>query len=182
MIKGTMMAAHVKWATTDRAAPDLLRFWNALPPEVAKPLKSMILPVTFYEFAHLIAVDHAIVKAYAGGDIRVLRDVGAYSARVNLTGVYKVYRRDSIHAFLEGSARMHLKFQDFGVAAYARTGPTSGDMLLSEYCSYSPLFCESAIGFYREALAIHGGQSVHVNETSCQCFGEPRCTFAISWQ
>jgi hypothetical protein len=181
MIKGAMMAAHLEWAISRRSAADITRFWNAVPADVAKRLKGIILPVNWYEFSDLIAIDRAIMNAYSGGDIRVLRDVGAYSARINLTGVYRVFKRDSIHDFLDSGARLHSKFQDFGVAKYMKTSPTSGDVILSAYRSYSPLFCESAVGFYRESLTIHGAKSVNVDERACQCIGGESCTFSIQW-
>jgi predicted hydrocarbon binding protein len=180
-IKGGMMSAHIGWATGGRAAADVSRFWNALPLNLQQSLGGMILTVNWYEFAHLIAVDRAILKVYGGGDTGVLREVGAYSARLNLNGVYRVYRRSSIHDFLENGARFHPKFQDFGEAAYVKTAPFSGQMIHSRYSSYSPLFCESALGFYRESLQLHGAHRVAVDETSCQCRGAKSCTFTLGW-
>ena len=176
------MAAHVGWATGGRAPGDIMRFWNALPFHLQESLGGMILTVNWYEFAHLIAVDRAIVTVYGGGDAGILREVGAYSARLNLTGVYKVYRRSSIHDFLENGARFHPKFQDFGEATYIKTEPFSGKMVHSGYTSYSPLFCESALGFYRESLQLHDAQDVAVDETSCQCRGDKSCTFSLRWR
>lgn len=176
-----MMAAHVAWATKDRAAGDIVRFWSALPLALAEMLQGMVLPVSWYEFSDLIAVDRAIVKVFGGGDVAVLRLVGAYSARLSLTGVYKAYRRDSIHDFLINGARLHPRFQDFGDALYVKHAPMSGEMVHSNYQSYSPLFCESALGFYKESLEIHGAHNVDVRETSCQCRGTRSCTFVLNW-
>lgn len=182
MVKGGMMAAHVGWAARSRAPQDVFRFWNAVPESLREPLQGMILPVNWYEFADLIEVDRAIVRVYGNGDPTVLRQVGAHSARINLTGVYKVFRAESIHNFLENGARLHPKFQDFGQAVYEKLDANSGQMVHSDYCSYSPLFCESALGFYRESLELHGARSVQVDETSCQCRGSRSCTFALSWR
>ena len=180
-IKGGMMSAHIGWATGGRNSPDVARFWKALPFDLQQSLGGMILNVNWYEFAHLMAVDRAIVKTYGGGDVGVLRQVGAYSARLNLNGVYKVFRRNSIHEFLENGARLHSKFQDFGEAAYLKSSEFSSQMIHNRYCSYSPLFCESALGFYRESLQLHGARNVAVDETCCQCRGEESCTFALRW-
>lgn len=182
MIKGGMMAAHVTWATRDRLPDYVARFWGAVPPNVADKVRGLILPIKWYEFADLIAIDRAIVKVYGGGDIAILRDIGAMSASLNLSGVYKVYQRDSIHDFLTNSAKLHSKFQDFGEAAYRRTGDCSGQMSLSKYISYSPLYCESAIGFYRQALEIHSARDVSVAEIRCQCLDSESCTYEISWR
>ena len=182
MVKGGMMAAHISFATENRSADTAMRFWNALPFQMREELGGMILPVSWYPFADLITVDRAIVKTYGGGDVLVLREAGAHSARLNLTGVYKVYRRDSIHEFLANGARLHSKFQDFGQAKYVKNGPHAGEMIFSAYRSYSPLYCESAIGFYRESLEIHGAHNVVVEESTCQCRGDASCTFSLRWE
>jgi predicted hydrocarbon binding protein len=182
MVKGGMMAAHVTWATKDHSPEDVNRFWNAIPGDVAAVMRTLILPVKWYEFAHLIAVDRAIVEVYGGGEIAILSELGAQSARMSLTGMYKAYRRESIHDFLENNARLHTQFQDFGKAVYRRHGPSSGTMMLSEYRSFSPLYCESASGFYREALHIHGGREIAIRETSCQCRAAGSCTFELQWR
>jgi hypothetical protein len=142
----------------------------------------MLLPVNWFPFADLIEVDRAIVNVFGGADPAVLREVGAYSARSNLTGVFKAFRANSIHDFFDNGARLHKKFQDFGEAAYVMTSRTSGEMIHSGYRSYSPLFCQSALGYYRESLVLHGAASPQVDETTCQCRGDRSCTFALRWR
>jgi|SRR5947209_4462277 len=181
-IKGGMMAAHVEFATKGRTPAELLRFWAMLPSELQESLQTMILPVKWYEFSDLMTVDRAIVKVYGNGDPVVLRRVGSLSARHNFNGPYKAYRRDDIHEFLANGARFHPKFQDFGDAVYVKTSPSSGQMVHSGYSSYSPLFCESALGFYHEALEIHHARTIEVHETSCQCRGMGSCTFVLRWR
>lgn len=182
MIKGGMMAAHVAFATKDRSPEEITRFWSLLPHEVRMAAGGMLLAIKWYPFTHLIAVDRAIVDVYGHGHIDILRAVGAHSARLNLGGVYKAYRRESIHDFLENNARLLPQFQDFGQAAYVKTGALAGSMIITGYSSYSPLYCASAIGFYQEALQIHDARDVHVEETSCQCRGDRGCTFSLRWK
>ncbi|MEK6375175.1 MAG: hypothetical protein AABO58_21080 [Acidobacteriota bacterium] len=182
MVKGGMMAAHIDWATKARSLADINRFWTALPSNLRESLSGMLLPVSWFQFADLMEVDRTIVKVYGGGDTAVLREVGAYSARSNLTGVYKAFRATSIHEFFDNGASLHSKFQDFGEASYVMTSRVSGQMVHSGYCSYSPLFCESALGYYRESLLLHRAVSVQVDETSCQCRGARSCTFSLRWR
>lgn len=182
MVKGGMMAAHIGWATKARRPADIARFWAALPSDLQESLSGMLLPVNWFPFSDLIEVDRAIVKVFGGGDPAVLREVGAYSARSNLTGIFKAFRASSIHEFFDNGALLHAKFQDFGEAAYVMTSRTSGEMIHSGYRSYSPLFCQSALGYYRESLLLHGAASPQVDETTCQCRGARSCTFALRWR
>ena len=181
-VKGGMMAAHVGWATGGRAPRDVAAFWSALPFALQRSLGGKVDVDEWYEFADLIAVDRAIVNTYGGGGIGILRDIGAYSARLNLAGMCKSFGRDAIHQFLENGARLHRQFQDFGEVACLALGAESRQMVHGGYCSYSPMYCESALGYYRESLALHGARNISVEETICQCRGGESCTFALRWR
>jgi hypothetical protein len=178
-VKGSMMAAHIRWVLDKRSPIEIDRFWSALPIDLDP---DSILPVNWYEMADLIAVDRTIVSLFGAGQNHILRDVGAHSARVNLQGVYKTFTRSSVHDFLANAAKLHRNFQDFGTVEYDRIGATSVKMIHSGYTCFSPLFCESALGFYSAAVALHGVTHPTVLETSCQCRGESNCTFVIRWR
>ncbi|HWS71728.1 MAG TPA: hypothetical protein VN605_06415 [Thermoanaerobaculia bacterium] len=81
-----------------------------------------------------------------------------------------------------GAALLHVQYQDFGMGAYDATSERSGRMLHRGYTSYSPLYCASAIGFYRECVRLHGGTRITIAETSCHCHGDHACTFELAWQ
>ncbi len=180
-VKGTMLAAHVQWVKENRSALEYVRFWDSLPREVRTSI-GMVLPVKWYDFAHLIAIDHSIVELFGSGSKTVLRDLGIYSARVNLGGTYKAYTRAGIQEFFTGAARLHSQFQDFGDAVYAARSATSGAMTHRNYSSYSPLYCESAAGYYQEAIVLHGGKDVAIYEAECQCRGDKGCVFVMRWR
>src|SRR5512140_1020462 len=134
-VKGTILAAHVQWVKENRSADEYVRFWDVLPRETRTAI-GMVLPVKWYEFAHLVAMDHAIVDLFGNGSIGILREVGRHSARFNLGGAYKAYTRPSIHEFFASAARLHAQYQDFGTVSYSQRNGTSGIMTHSLYTSY----------------------------------------------
>lgn len=182
-IKGGMLAAHVQWVADHCAPEEVARFQAALPPMLRISVKSKIVPTAWYEFRELIAIDRTIVEVFAGGDAALLRELGAYSARLNLATLLQGEQpASSVHEFLENGARFHSEYQDFGSVEYVRTGPRSGRVIHSHYSSFSPLFCESALGYYREATALHGAIDPQAIETDCQCRGDESCTFVLRWR
>jgi predicted hydrocarbon binding protein len=54
-------------------------------------------------------------------------------------------------------------------------------MVHAAYPCFSPVYCASAIGYYEQALLIHHAIPTRVEETSCQCDGDPSCTFELGW-
>lgn len=177
-----MMSAHIRWVLDKRSPVEIAKFWKTLSLDIDPTALGMILPINWYEMSELMAVDRAIVNLFGSGRPHILREVGAYSAQTNLKGVYKTFTRSSVHEFLESAAKLHRNFQDFGTVEYEQTGPASARMIHSDYQCFSPLFCESALGFYSGSVALHGVVAPTVLETSCQCRGEKACTFVIRWR
>ncbi|MEO8035717.1 MAG: hypothetical protein ABI837_14875 [Acidobacteriota bacterium] len=180
-VKGGMLKAHVRWVTDHHSPSEVEKFWEAVPEATRTAVGSFILDVSWYAFADLMAIDRAIIEVFGDGDDKLARDLGRYSAQLNLTGTYKAYRRAVAHEYCERSARVHSSFQDFGSLEYRKTGETSCEMIHSGYSSYSPLFCKSALGYYEEAITLNGGLHASVRETTCQCRGDAACTFVLTW-
>jgi len=177
-VKGGIMAAHIGWVTDHHAPAEVAQFWNALPIATHERLRGLILPTSWYDFSDLMAVDRTISNVFGSGLTTILRDLGGYSARKNI----KTSTGASVHDFLAYGARIHSTFMDFGRAEYVRTSATAARMIHSNYTSFSPLYCESAIGFYRESVALHGITNASVIESTCQCCGDESCTFVIRWR
>jgi hypothetical protein len=180
-VKGSMIRAHLDWVRDHAAREETIELFESLPPGVRQQV-STVLAASWYGFATLIAVDRTILALFGRDDIRFLEQLGAYSARMNLAGVYRLFRRDDLHDFFRRAAVLHRQFQDFGTAEYVELAPSAGVMHHRDYPSFSPLYCASAIGFYRECVALHGGKEIEVMETECQCAGAAACTFAMAWR
>lgn len=176
-IKGGMVRAHLDWVRRHHGEEGLRLVMKALPETVTREINTM-LATSWISFESLIALDKAIAEIF-GRDS--LRDIGRFSAEQNLATTYRIYRRDDIHEFFRRSAALHSQFQDFGSAAYEQTGPHSGRMTHSGYSSRSPAYCSSAVGYYQEAINVHGGKAAVVAETSCQCAGDRACVFEMRW-
>jgi len=171
-----MVRAHVDWVRDHRDRTEIIEFFEAIAPRMRT-----VLSATWYPFEDVIELDRVIMDRFGHGDPQFLQELGAYSARQNLNGVYRSFRRDDVHEFFRRSAVLHHQFQDFGNARYAETGATEGRMIHSEYASWSPLYCASAIGFYHECIRLHGGMNVAVWESQCLCRGDATCTFELVW-
>jgi hypothetical protein len=180
-LKGGIFRSHLQWVRDHRTAEELQELIAALSPEPRKALAGTILATSWFPFAWLIELDRLIAERFgAGRDL--YRELGRYSATINLATTYKLLDRKANHDFFRNAALLHAQFQDFGSAVYEQTGETSGRMIHSGYATMSPSYCASAVGYYEGCVASHGGASPHVVETDCQCYGDPSCTFDIRWR
>jgi hypothetical protein len=117
-----------------------------------------------------------------GGRPLFLRELGRYSAHLNLSSTYRLYKSTDLHEFFRCSALLHRQFQDFGIARYTQLADKVGAMIHSDYLCFSPVYCQSAIGYYEQAIVLHGAKPQLVIETSCQCAGDKSCAFELEWE
>ncbi len=181
-LKGGIFRSHLQWVREQRSPDDERRLIDSLPPELKKGLGGTILATSWFPFAWLIELDRTIAKLFGEGHSDILRALGLYSATINLSTTYRLLDRKANHEFFAHSALIHSQFQDFGKVAYEQTSETSGRMIHTQYACYSPTFCASGQGYYEGCVVSHHGRNPNVVEIECQCYGDPSCTYDISWK
>lgn len=178
-VKGTMIQAHLAWAKA--RIPDVNQLLPPrLSPECRRLIESGVLATQWFPFHCLIDLDRAIA-ALAGFDLsEVMRSLGRYSAAQNLAGAYRAFVAEDPHRLFERTALLHSQFQNFGQSSYERRGTRAGRIRVDGCDEYSPVFCESALGFYEGALKAmnRAGQCA---EPQCVCLGDAACVFEMEW-
>jgi predicted hydrocarbon binding protein len=150
-------------------------------PETATLLDRPLLPISWYPFRALVEIDRAIAAAVGGDERAAIVDLGRQSARLNLSTIYRAYRKEPPHAFFEAATRIRGQYMDFGHEGYERTGTTSCRISLADCQWYAKAFCWSALGYYQEATRLNSGRDPVVQETECLCEGGKGCRFDIRW-
>ncbi len=181
-VKGGVLRSHLQWVT-DHQPPDALgKICARVSAETAKILGSPVLPVAWYPFRAVIEADRAIAAVAAARDEKnLMRELGRYSAQINLTTSYQVYNRQDPQEFFASAAQLHAHFLDFGREEYEKTGPASCRISKLDYTCYSKVFCWGALGYYEQATSLQGGKDPAVEETECVCRGARACRFEIRW-
>ena len=180
-VKGAMVRAHLQFVKERLGEPMLARTLSALPPPVAAEVQG-ILASTWCTFESLVVLDRTIARV-AGRDERdLMRELGRHSAHINLSTIYRAFHRDDIHDFFRHSAALHRQFQDFGDCAYEPLAATHGRITVRDAVCFSPAYCSSETGYLEQVIETHGGKSASVTKPTCQCAGDPLCTFELRWQ
>lgn len=179
-VKGAMVRAHLQFVRDRHGEPAVERTIAALPPHAAEEIHSL-LASSWCAFETLIALDRAIARVNGDDERRLMRDLGRHSAKINLTTVYRAFRRDDIHDFFRRGSSLHRQFQDFGTAEYEQIAETQARIRIRDAACFSPAYCGSEAGYLEEVIAIHGGTAANVFESTCQCTGDALCTFELRW-
>jgi hypothetical protein len=175
-VRGSLVRAHSDWVRDHCDRHEVVAFFEAIPPS----MRSLLI-AGWYRFEDFVELDRVIVNQFGDGDVRFLQDLGAFSARQYLSGAYRLLQDSGVHEFFHRSVLLRTQFYDFGRAEYFERAERQGQMIHSGFDSYSPLYCSSAVGFYRECLRLHGGRAADVCESRCQCRGDDTCTFELFW-
>ena len=180
-VKGSMVRAHLQFVRDRFSEGALAQTLAVLPPAVAAEVQGL-LSSTWCSFETLILLDRAIVRVAGHDERSLMRELGRYSAEINLKTVYRAFKRDGIHDFLHHSATLHRQFQDFGTCEYEQVGPTQARVRVRDAACFSPAYCESEAGYLEQVVAIHGGTAARISESTCRCADAALCTFELQWR
>ncbi len=176
-----MVEAHLAWAAS-KLGDVAKALAPHLTPHSATVVASKVLATDWIPLYCLVAIDRAIAAAVGRPPEAVFRELGRHSAERNLGGVYKGFVAEEPHHFFEQAALLHRRFCNFGKSGYLKTGERSGRIRLEEYEEFSPVFCLSGLGYYESALELMRVPGpVQVEESACQCAGDPACLYDLSW-
>ena len=179
-VKGAMVRAHLQFVRDQLGEPALALTMKALPVAVAAEVQN-ILASAWCAFSSLITLDQTIARVANRDEQQLMRELGRYSARINLSTIYRAFHRDDIHEFFRNSAMLHRQFQDFGDCEYQHVAAGHGRISVRNAVCYSPAYCASEAGYLEQVIATHGGTSASVTESACQCASDDRCTFELRW-
>lgn len=134
----------------------------------------------WYSYSSLIEYDRATHDTLAAQCPYVIEALGAASAELGITRVYRKLDEGELQRFLQQVAAFHTRYQTFGRAEVEpRSGATA--IRYTDYHCYSPVYCASAIGFFLEAIMRHGGNDANVEHTRCYTRGDSVDEFVLTW-
>ena len=178
-VKGGIVHAHLEWARQYHGDDAVEALIASLGSTIRAEIETAV-GSSWCSFDALIALDRAIEKRFGRGR-SLMRELGRYSAHLNLSTTYRLYRRENVLDFLRRSSLLHAQFQDFGRVECHQLGATACEMRhLGSRC-YSPVYCASALGYYEQVVVMHGGHDVSADEVLCQCEGDEACVFRLRW-
>ncbi len=125
-----------------------------------------------------------LLERFGGGHDELAREFGAFSAKKNLTSLYKIFieqAQGDPHSLFENLSNLHRSFYDSGSMQALRTGDRTTSIEVDYEGSATRPNCLTAVGFYSTALELIGVTGAGVEERACQAEGAKLCRFEIHW-
>ncbi|MGA7615691.1 MAG: hypothetical protein WBX15_10995 [Thermoanaerobaculia bacterium] len=179
-IKGVMFGGRKQFLLDQFGEEGYYAVLARLSPETLKITRTP-LASAWYDFAALVELDKTIYEFGKEKHPHILELVGAASAELGIGRVYRMLDNTELLKFLENIASFHQQYQKYGRVEFHKT-PHGARMDYLEYPCYSPYYCASALGFYKEAILRHGGTDPRVVEVKCHCRGDAVCSFEMEWK
>jgi uncharacterized protein (TIGR02265 family) len=182
-IKGNILLSRLAFVRERFGEQALEKVVSSLPEEDQTILRGMVSNVGWYAFETGNRLDEAIAAKLAGGNMSIFEQIGAASARQNLTSVHQLLvRPGDPQGFMANTPTVYRLYYDKGRRDYQSSGPTSGVMTTYDAETYSSSDCATVIGWFKEALSMCGAKDVVINEPICRAKGGEFCRYTINWR
>lgn len=159
-VRGSIIQLHVDWLREYGARNEIIAFFEAIRP----PLRHLVLaaqPAHWYRFSAVVDLQKAIATHFGGGDPQFITCIGAFAAQRQLAPLRPQLQRSAIHDFLRAAASAHRESLDFGESEHERVADLVARLTVKGLGS-ADSHRGFVSGYYREAIAQHGGLDVTV--------------------
>ena len=143
-----------------------------------------VMPGSWVAFDVVDRFDRQIIDRFGAGHDELAREFGAFSARKNLTSLYKMFveqAQGDPHALFDNLSNLHRNFYDTGGMRALRAGERTTNLEVDYEGAATRPNCLTAVGFYATALELIGVAGAKVEERECQAEGAKLCRFEIHW-
>lgn len=126
----------------------------------------------------LLAAD----KQVGRGDLAVIREIGAFDAKENLSTIYKFFiALMNIPAVIKRSPMIWKQYYDTGQMNVISVGKNEAELHLVDFPNLPLHHEEELLGWMGTAVEMTGNRLVSIEHTTCMCKGDDHCTFMIKW-
>lgn len=175
--KGASLLGAVKWLRRDRAAAQ-----RALPAHLHHYLEKTIQLASWYPESDLLELIRAVARTLpaAGGD--VYEQMGRFSAREQLAGVYRHLLEGGDMTTLPRRGLVLWQSQhDSGRLRMTIEGTASARIEVIDFALPSKEMCAVLRGYTAEMFVMADIKGLGVEESSCRLDGADRCAWRVRW-
>lgn len=182
-IRGTILTSRKAFVEENFGKEGWEKVLLSLSDEDQNFFKNMLISSGWYPFDIAERLDKAIVDVLGEGKIEVFKQIGAKSARKNLSESHQIFLKpNDPQAFMAQAGTIYSFYYKTGQREYKPTEENSGIMTTHDAETFSIPDCLTVVGWYEEALKMCGAKKVHIVEEECRAKGGDVCRYNVSWE
>jgi hypothetical protein len=181
-IKGSVILARKAFVEKHFGEGSWEKVIASLPKINQELIQDSISSDEWYPFAIGEYLDEVIVQVLGNGKKQVFLEIGATSAKENLSGIQKDFlTAGDIQGFMSKAPEIYKLYYNTGYRVYEPTGINTGVLTTHDADTFSQVDCLTVIGWYKEAIKMCGATEVSIIEETCRARGGPYCRYRIEW-
>ena len=180
-IKGGVLKSRLAFLEEHGGAAAVEHVLAKLSKEDRALLSGAIVARDWYSFETGSRLDEAIEGELGGGDA-LFREMGAQSARDNLSFAQRAFVRErDPHSLLKGAASIYRLYYDTGRRTFERQGPRKIVLVTHDSQTFSRADCLTVVGWHEQVITMCGGKHTRVTEVKCRALGDDVCEYVCEW-
>lgn len=175
--KGASLLGAVRWLRHDREAG-----LRALPGRLHHYLEEIIQVASWYPEEDLLELIRAIARILPAGGGDIYEQMGRFSAREQLAGVYRHLLEGGDEFSLPRRGLVLWQSQhDTGRLSMTIEGPGTARIDVVDFALPSREMCGVLLGYTSEMFAMADLKEPSVRKQTCRVDGSERCSWSCTW-
>ncbi len=182
-VKGAVINSRIAFIKKNFGEEGFKMVLEALSKEDREILSGLISSMSWFPFDFALRLDETIFKVLGGSNPKVFEELGAQSARENLSKAHKHFLEiGDPMKFLEKAPIIYKFYYDTGYRTYEKVSENEAILTTYDSEAYSLADCLTVIGWYREALKMCGAKVVKIVEEECKAKSGKFCRYRIKFE
>jgi hypothetical protein len=182
-VKGSAITSRIRYVRDRFGEGALRRLKLALTDAHRVQLDGKVLPHAWVPYDLFVAVNVEIDKLFGQGDLMLCREMGRYSAEVNLPTLYRIFYKLGTPMFIFGkAARLWQVHYDSGQLVPVQEGPNRVRLRIEDFAEPHRAHCLSVLGWAEQSVEISGAEVIDGREDKCRTRGDTACELVIEWK
>ncbi len=182
-VKGSAITARIRWVRDHHGEASYRRLKDALPEEHRRMIDARILPHAWVPFELFVSILEEADRMFGNGDLRLCREMGRYSAEVNLPTLYRIFYRFGTPSFIiRKAARLWDVHYSSGRLVVGEEDPEAVCLRIEEFATPHRAHCLSVLGWAERSVELSGAQLLYAEEETCRTRGEEACRIVARWR
>jgi len=182
-VKGAVLNSRIAFIKKNFGEEGFKKVLEFLSKEDREIISGLIPSMSWFPFEVGMRLDEAIFKVLGGSNPKIFEELGAISARENLSKAHKHFLEvGNPLKFLEKAPLIYKFYYDTGYRTFEKINDNEVVLTTYESESFSSADCLTVIGWYKEALKMCGAKLVKIVEEECRAKGGKFCKYRIKFK
>jgi len=182
-VKGQTILAVKAYIEKKFGADALSKIADRMSPDDKQTLLKKIVPGSWQPEKTFVGLLETAELLYGDKSYKMSKDIGSFSAQVNISRFYKIFIQFGDPAFVITRAeRFWGQIHNTGEMAGEKISNNSAIARIKGRAFPAKAFCAYLAGYMTAILTMSGAKNISVTETKCVLSGGDSCEFAASWE